>query len=109
MKLAIRVIGKQLARLFTACLRLGYHLRAFRTAVTVVLRKPGKLDYSDLAAYRLIALLNTLDKVLKSIIIGRISTLTKRYSLLPDEQYGARPRRSIENALLNLQETIQAE
>ena len=101
-KLAIRIIGKQLARLFTACLQLGYHLRAFRTAVTVVLRKPGKPDYSDLAAYRPIALLNTLGKMLESIVAGRISTLVERYSLLPDEQYGARPRRSTEDALLNL-------
>ena len=108
-KLAIRVIGKQVARLFTACLRLGYHPRAFRTAVTVVLRKPGKPDYSDPAAYRPIALLNTLGKVLESIVAGRISTLAERYSLLPDEQYGARPGRSTEDALLNLQETIQAE
>ena len=108
-KLAIRVIGKQLARLFTACLRLGYHPRVFRTAVTVVLRKPGKPDYSDPAAYRPIALLNTLGKVLESIVAGRISTLAERYSLLPDEQYGARPGRSAEDALLNLQETIQAE
>ena len=75
----------------------------------MVLRKPEKLDYLDLAAYRLIALLNTLDKVLKLIVIGRISTLAERYSLLPDEQYRARPKRSIEDALLNLQKTIQAE
>ena len=108
-KLTIEVIGKQLARLFTACLRLGYHPRAFRTAVTVVLRKPGKPDYSDPAAYRPIALLNTLGKVLESLVAGRISALAERHSLLPDEQYGARPGRSTEDALLNLQETIQAE
>lgn len=108
-KLTARVLGKQLAKLFTACLRLGYHPQAFRTAVTVVLRKPGKPDYSDPAAYRPIALLNTLGKVLESIVAGRISALAERYSLLPDEQYGARPGRSTEDALLNLQEIVQAE
>ena len=68
----------------------------------MILRKPEKPDYLDLAAYRLIALLNTLDKMLESIVTGRISTLVERYSLLPDEQYRVRPRRSTENALLNL-------
>ena len=75
----------------------------------MVLRKLGKPSYSDPAAYRPIALLNTLGKVLEAIIAGRISALAERYSLLPDEQYGARPGRSTEDALLNLQETIHAE
>ena len=68
----------------------------------MVLRKLGKLDYLDLAIYYLIALLNTLDKMLESIIIGRISTLIEQYSLLLDKQYRVRSRRLIENALLNL-------
>ena len=108
-KLAVKTLGKQWARLFTACLLLGHHPQAFRTAVTVVLRKPGKPDYSNPAAYRPIALLNTLGKVLETIVAGRVSVLAERHSLLPDEQYGARLGRSTEDALLNLQETIHAE
>ena len=88
---------------------MGYHPKAFRTAITVVLKKPGKPSYSDPAAYRPIALLNTLGKVLEAIIARRISNLAERYNLLPDEQYGARPGRSTEDALLNLQETVHAE
>ena len=68
----------------------------------MILRKLEKLDYLDLVVYYLIALLNTLDKMLKSIIIERISTLIKQYSLLLDEQYRVRSRRLIEDAFLNL-------
>ena len=68
----------------------------------MILRKLEKLDYLDLVVYYLIALLNTLDKMLESIIIERINTLIERYSLLLDKQYKVRSRRLIENALLNL-------
>ena len=64
---------------------MGYHPKAFRTAITVVLKKPRKPSYSDPAAYRPIALLNTLGKVLEAIIARRISNLAERYNLLPDE------------------------
>ena len=70
----------------------------------MVLRKPGKPDYSDPAAYRPIALLNTIGKVLEAIVARRISDLAEDANLLPDEQYGARPGRSAEDALLDLKE-----
>ncbi len=107
-KLAHNLIGVEWARLFSACLELGYHPRAFRTAITVVLRKPGKPDYSDPAAYRPIALLNTIGKVLEAIMARRISDLAEDANLLPDEQYGARPGRSAEDALLDLKEQVSA-
>ena len=68
----------------------------------MILRKLEKLDYSNPVAYRPIALLNTLDKVLESIVIERISALVERYSLLLDEQYEVKPERSTKNTLLNL-------
>ena len=98
----------ELVRLFTACLKHGYHPREFRKAITVMLKKPGKKDYTDPAAYRPIALLNTLGKILESIVAGRISDLAERWELLPDTQYGARPGRSTETALLNIYEQTRA-
>ena len=59
---------EMLTRLFNACLRLSYFPRQFRQARTIVLRKPGKPNYSDPGAWRPIALLNTIGKVLE---IGR--------------------------------------
>ena len=60
------------------------------------------LSYLDPAAYRPIALLNTLGKVLEVIVARRISNLAERYNLLLDKQYGARSGRLTEDALLNL-------
>jgi hypothetical protein len=99
---------ERLRKLFSACLKLSYHPEAFRKAVTVVLKKPGKSDYSNPGAYRPIALLNTLGKVLEAVVARRISCLAERHCLLPDSQYGARPGRSTETALLNLTEQVRA-
>ena len=74
----------------------------------MVLKKPGKSDYSSPGAYRPIALLDTLGKVLEAIVARRISNIAERYCLLPDSQYGARPGRSTETALLNLIEQVRA-
>jgi hypothetical protein len=49
-----------------------------------MLRKLGKKDYSDLSAYRPIALLNTLGKTLEAVITSRIRETAKTYGLLPD-------------------------
>jgi hypothetical protein len=107
-KAIVNTTPDRLRRLFSACLRLGHHPEAFRKAVTVVLKKPGKSDYSNPGAYRPIALLDTLGKVLEAIVAKRISSLTERYCLLPDSQYGARPGRSTETALLSLVEQVRA-
>jgi hypothetical protein len=101
-------LDKEFTRLATACLTLGYHSTHFREAVTVLLRKPRKPDYSDPAAYQPITLLNTLGKVLEAVIAQRLSELAEAHQLLPDTQFGARPNRSAETALLNLSEEVHA-
>ena len=50
----------------------------------MVLKKPRKSDYLNPNAYRPIALLDILGKVLEAIVAKRISKLAKRYYLLPD-------------------------
>ena len=73
-----------------------------------MLKKLCKPSYSDPSAYRPIALLKTMGKVLESVIAKRISKLAETHSLLPDSQYGARPGMSTEAALLNLVEQVHA-
>ena len=72
-----------LTRLFQAYFDLGYHLRFFKEANTVILKKPNKPDYSEPKAYRPIALLDTLGKVLEIVISKRLAGLAERFSLLP--------------------------
>jgi hypothetical protein len=64
-----------------------------------MLKKLGKSNYTNLSAYRLIALLNTLGKLLKAVILNRIKFIIKIYNLLPDTQYRVYTNRAIETAL----------
>jgi hypothetical protein len=75
---------------------------------TVPLRKLGKGDYSVPEAWRPIALLNTLGKVLECVIAQQILSLSEEHSLLPAQHMWARPGRSIDTALDFLVQQIHA-
>jgi hypothetical protein len=66
---------------------------------TITIKKLEKGDYIVLKVYRLIALLNTLGKTLKSIMSRKIFYLAKIYRLLLDTQMRVRRDRFIESAL----------
>jgi hypothetical protein len=72
----------------------------------VVLKKPGKGSYEDPGAWRPIALLSTLSKVIEAATARRIQDLAEQNQLLPDSQMGARRGRSVETALELLTEQI---
>jgi hypothetical protein len=99
----LRAMGPKLAeavaQLANACWALGHLPARFKVARTVVLRKPGKPDYSDPGAWRPIALLNTIGKLIESLMAKRLSQAAEEHKLLPDTQMGARPGRSTETAL----------
>ena len=71
----------------------------WRESITIVLRKPGKPRYDTPKAYRLIALLNTLGKVLTSIAAEQLTYYTDKYKLLPPLHFGGRLARTTGNAL----------
>jgi Reverse transcriptase (RNA-dependent DNA polymerase) len=73
---------------------------------TVVLRKPMKPDYTKPNAYRPIALENTIEKVLESVITDILSYLTESYELLPPQRFRSRPGRTPEDAMMLLSEKI---
>jgi len=66
-----------------------------------MLKKPGKKvgDYTKTGAYRPIVLLNTINKILKIILVQRLSGLTKTHKLLPSAQIGAKKKRFTQSAL----------
>lgn len=64
LKQCIKSIGKPLTNLFNSCLSHGYHPQRFKESTTLVFRKPQKPNYNTPKAYRPIALLNTIGKVL---------------------------------------------
>ncbi|KAJ5462803.1 pol-like protein [Penicillium sp. IBT 31633x] len=95
-----------LTYLFNECLRLGYYASHFRESTTVILRKPGKSDYTIPKSYRPITLLSTLGKALESVLATRLSYLVEAHALLPDTHVGGRVGRSYDHALHLLLERV---
>lgn len=85
-----------------ACLRTGLFPSAWKVARTAILWKPHKPDYADPSAYRPIALLSCLSKVVESMIANRLKVRAELEGILPQGHYGGRPQRSTEDALTHL-------
>ncbi|THC94012.1 hypothetical protein EYZ11_006521 [Aspergillus tanneri] len=94
--------------IFNACIDTGYCPNHFRASKTVVLRKPGKDNYSNPKNYCLIALLSTIGKALEAIITSRISYLVECYGLLPEHHIGGRRGCFCKYALHLLLEQVHA-
>lgn len=105
--LALPQILPLLLSLYNQCLNDGTHLVAFKRSVTVALRKPNKGDYRVAKAYRPVALLNTLGKVMGSVMARRMSWMAETYQLLPKTLLGGRKGVSTEHAVHTLMEVIQ--
>jgi len=99
-------LAKAVAAIATACWKTGHYPQRFRQARTVVLRKPGKESYETPGAWRPIALLNTIGKLIEAITAKRIQDVAERHGLFPSTQMGARKARSTETALELLTEQI---
>jgi len=81
----------------------GYHPKIWREGTGIILKKPDKPNYSISKAYRIITLLNCLDKVAEKIIAVRLSyTAEINDKLLNFDQMGGRKQRSAIDAVLNL-------
>ena len=106
----LQAMGAPLARAITelinTCWRLEYYPQRFRQARTIVLRKPEKDDYSVPGAYRPIALLSTIGKVIESLAARRLQDLAEQHNLIPETQMGNRPNRSTDTAVDLLVEQI---
>ncbi|KAL0822118.1 hypothetical protein ABMA28_005482 [Loxostege sticticalis] len=91
--------------LYNRCLLKGYFPKIWKKATVVVLRKPGKDDYTNPKAYRPIGLLPVLGKVLEKMLIARV-----KWHLIPrisTRQYGFMPQKSTEDALYTLVHRIK--
>jgi len=83
LKVTALVIVKDLAETASYCFASGIIPKSLKEFITVMLYKEGKKNYSLLGSYRLIALKNTLAKVLKKHIANIISKATEEHRLLP--------------------------
>ncbi len=86
----------------------NYRLKIWREDTRIILKKSNKLNYSISKTYRIITLLNCLNKVVEKIIAMQLSyTAEINDKLLNFDQMKDRKQRSAINAVLNLVHDVQ--
>jgi len=102
------LLTARLLSIFVAMFERTLMYKPWKTFTTVVLRKPGKPRYDIPKAYRPIALLNTMWKVLTTIVADQLTFVTEKHQLLPANHFGGRPGRTTTDAMHLLANTIKA-
>lgn len=91
--------------LFNKCLALHHFPKPWKEATVMMLRKPGRCDYTTPKSLRPIGLLPILGKILEKMLVGRLKHhLLPRMSAL---QYGFMPQKSTEDSLYDLMQYIR--
>ncbi len=72
-KTCSKMLTRLLISLFQICVTHAYHSNVFKTINIITLRKTSKIDYTISKVCELIALLNTIDKIMKFIMNKKIS------------------------------------
>jgi hypothetical protein len=101
------VLIPYLLPLYRASLALSHYPVIWKIYDTVVLRKPGRPDYSLPKAHRPICLLKTIAKPLSIIITEYLAYIAERHSLLPSTHFGFRPGRATTDALLMVDKFVK--
>jgi hypothetical protein len=84
------------------CLKQGYHLYSWRIAKGIIFKKPNKPDSSAVKAYKVISLLNCLEKVVEKVAATALSRVCEEKKLLHPGQFGCRKQRSAIDAVAKL-------
>ena len=69
---AYKAIPEVINLVYKILIKNGFHPECWREGTEVILKKSEKSDYSMSKAYRIITLLNCLDKVAEKIMITRL-------------------------------------
>ena len=102
------VIADRLYHIYVAMLENDLQYRPWKTFVMVVLRKLGKPRYNLPKAYRPIALLNTMWKVLTAIIADHITYASEKHQLLLANHFRGHLRCTMTDAMHLLTHKIKA-
>ncbi len=88
-----------LGKLFRGSIRLSYVLPEWKVTRTVVIRKPGKTDYTRTKSHRPIALKDTMGKICMKVVASILQHEGDVKKLLPSNLYGSRQGRTATDAL----------
>src|SRR5712671_2875892 len=97
----------RLTHIYMCILELSLMFKPWKSFTMIVLRKPGKPRYDLPKAYRPIALLNTMWKVITAIVAEQLTHLAEKHNLLPANHFGGRPGRTTTDAMHLLNGTIK--
>src|SRR6202522_1223689 len=84
------ILTPYLGPIFRATFDLEHYPKQWKKYITVAVRKPGKPDYTIANAYRPIALLDTMVKILSSCVKDTLEYHTDKLQILPATQFGGR-------------------
>jgi hypothetical protein len=85
--------------IFRATFTLEVYPNEWKRSSTIVLRKPGRPDYSAPKAYRPITLLDTMAKILSSCVADELTYISEQHNLLPTTHALWWPPRTLHNRL----------
>lgn len=83
LKAAQKLLVPILTTVFNSSLNMQNCPKAFEKSITVALRKPREGDYTEPKSYRPVALMNTLGKIIDTVLARRIQHVTETRELLP--------------------------
>ena len=95
----VHVIIEQICFFFNKCIKKKIQSSYFKNIFIIMLRKSRKKNYSKHSSYKSIALLNTLNKMLKSIVFERIQYVVETLKTFLNIQMNARKQRSMNTIL----------
>ncbi len=100
---AYKSVSKIFNLMYLNLIENDYHSKIWREGTEIILKKPNKPNYSISKTYRIITLLNCLDKIAKKLIAMQLSYTAKTNDkLLNFDQMRGRKQRLTINAVLNL-------
>lgn len=102
------LLTPHLRPIFRSTFSLRYYPDEWKVSRTIVLRKPSRPDYRATKAYRPIALLDTLSKILSACVAESLVYGAEKHDLLPPTQFGGRPGRTTTDALHLLVDRIKS-
>jgi Reverse transcriptase (RNA-dependent DNA polymerase) len=85
--------------IFRAVLELDVYHKRWLHSITLVFRKIGKTAYDVAKSYHPISLLNTLGKLLSTLVAADLSHLAEKHNMLPSMQFGGCPGRCTTDAM----------
>ncbi|QRW23082.1 Reverse transcriptase from transposon X-element protein [Rhizoctonia solani] len=92
---------------YQATFRLKYYPKTWKKSATMVLQKPGRPDYTVTKAYRPIALLNVISKILSACIANHLNTIVETHDLLPAHHFGGHASRTTTNLMHLLHQFVK--